>query len=183
MEMTRTVDSAVGDALFALIADVASLSGGVLPAPLFDPGLARVSAGVLGDGATRTEAWLSVVPVAPVVLRVELGGPEREARLLEHRLDIDWIVQGTAPAPGQSAGPGRDRFESGKALIAQGLALPRAIQPGHAGLIATDVWVEWDETTIAADLPARSILSAVPDLMAATLRIRALYTATSPLAT
>jgi hypothetical protein len=181
--MTRTVDAAVADALFALIADVASLSGGVLPAPLFDPGLARVSSAVLGTGATRTEAWLAVVPVAPVVLRTELGGPEREARLLEHRLDIDWLVRGALPTPGLSVSAARDRFETGKALIAQGLALPRAIQPGHAGLIATNVWVEWDETTIAADLPARSILSAVPDLMAATLRIRALYTATSPLAT
>lgn len=181
--MTRTVDAAVGDGLFALVADVAALSGGVLPAPMFDPGMATTSSAVLGAGANRTEAWLALVPVAPVVLAVELGGPERQARLLEHRLDIDWIVRGTPPVPGQSASPARDRFESGKALIAQGLALPRAITPGHTGLLATDVWVEWDETTIAADLPARSILSAVPDLMAATLRIRALYSATSPLAT
>jgi hypothetical protein len=181
--MTRTVDAAVADALFALIATVASTSSDVLPAPFFDPGLARVSSAVLGVAGARTEGWLAVVPVAPVVLRTELGGPENEARLLEHRLDIDWIVIGKAPAQGQSDSPSRDRFEAGKILIAQGLALPRAIQPGHAGLIATDVWVEWDETTIAADLPARSILSAVPDLMAATLRIRALYTAKSPLAT
>lgn len=181
--MTRTVDAAIADALFALVADVASLSGEMLPAPHFDPGLARVSSAVLGAAGDRTEAWLAVVPLAPVVLNVELGGPERESRLLEHRLDLDWIVRGKPPAAGQSDWPARDRFEAGKAAIAQGLALPRAIQPGHAGLIATDVWVEWDESTIAADLPARSILSAVPDLMAATLRIRALYTATSPLAT
>lgn len=180
--MTRTVDAAVFDSLFALVVSVAAGSSGVLPVPVVDPGLAATSSAVMGAGGTRTEAWLSVVPVAPVVLATELGGPEAEARLIEHRLDLDWLVRGPLPVPGQSASPARDRFEAGKAAIAQGLALPRAIQPGHSGLIATDVWVEWDDATIATDLPARSILSAVPDLMAATLRLRALYSATSPLA-